>query len=251
MNTQERAELEKMEELRKVIEASPLTQKIKEEKAAETLATRQEAGGKLEVLRKKQAKVIPKLREAMEDKEAKYLEVKVLLDAALGELQTARTTLSGENNSFDSDIRNQEAILYESADPRIDEAIQFFRDKFDELRKPGRISSRGMKVESNLFTDVKTLTTETNKAAVLEAIFYCQNSIKLLKRLKLSPEFHIEGIQELKDKLPSIEVYQEVSGESPAWPRINTDPLNLFKSDSQLDWEMGKLNEDFKKLMRK
>ncbi|MFH0789565.1 MAG: hypothetical protein V2B13_18390 [Pseudomonadota bacterium] len=251
MKEHERKELEKLEELRKTIEASPLTKQIIAEEAAAILATRTETAGKIEVLKKEWEKVIPRLQADLEAKEAKYKKAKATLDADLGELQSARAALSSENNNFDTEIRNQEAILFETADPRIDEGIQFFRDKLDDLRKPGKISSRGMKVELNLFTDTKTLTTESNADAVHEAILYCQNSIKLLEAMKLWPEFHIEGIQELKDELPSIDVYQEVTGQKPAWPRINTDPRSLFKSDSQMDWELGKLNEKFKKLMGK
>jgi hypothetical protein len=251
MKDHEKKELEKLEELQKTIEASPLTQQIKAEKAAEVLAKRRAAAEAIEVLKKERGEVIPRLQADIDAKEAKYKKAKAALDADLGELQKVKAALSSERNSFDTDIRNQEAILYESADPRIDETITFFREKLEELRKPGRISSRGMKVEVNLFTDTKTLTTESNADAVHEAILYCQNSIKLLEAMKLSPEFHIEGIQELKDGIPSIEVFQEVSGQKPAWPRINTDPRSLFKSDDQLSWELGKLNEKFKKVMGK
>lgn len=246
MKAQEQAEMEKMEELQKVIEASPLTQKIKEEKAAEILAKRREAAGKIEVLKKERDEVIPRLRSNIDAKEVAYLKAKAALDVLFDKLRTAKTALSGENCQFDNDIRLQEQILYETADPRIDEGIQFFRDKLDDLRKPGRVSSRGMNVERNIFTDTKTLTTESNKGAVLTALAYCQAAIKGLEELKLWPEFHIEGIQELKDELPSIEVYQEVTGEKPL-PRINTAPP--LKSDSQLTWELSKLNEKFKKVM--
>jgi Skp family chaperone for outer membrane proteins len=244
----EKAEMEK---LLKTIEAHPLTKQIIAERAAETLVRRKEAAGKIEVLKKEREEVIPRLQSDIDAKEAKYLKAKAALDADLGELQKVKTALSSERNSFDTDIRNQEAILIQSADPAIDAAITFFQDKLDWLRSPGRISSRGMTVERNLITDTKTLTTETNEGGVLTALAYCQAAIKRLEALKLSPEFHIEGIQELKDALPSIEVYQEVSGEKPLPGSKGINPRHLLKSDSQLDWEMGKLNERFEKLMRK
>lgn len=244
-------EAEKLTELLKKADGHPMMKAILAEEAAAILAKRTEAAGKIEVLKKQREEVIPRLRADIEAKEGAYLKAKTALDADLGELQKVKAALSSENNNFDTEIRNYEAVLYETADPVIDEGIQFFRDKLDELRKPGKISSRGMKVEVNLRADTKTLTTETNADAILNAMKYCQAAIKGLEALKLSPEFRIEGIQELKDELPSIDVYQEVTGQKPAWPRINTDPRSLFKSDSQMDWEMGKLNEKFKKLMRK
>jgi hypothetical protein len=108
-----------------------------------------------------------------------------------------------------------------------------------------------MTVERNIFTDIKTLTTETNEGAIKGAMSYCMAAIKGLEALKLSPEFHIEGIQELKDALPSIEVYQEVTGEKPLPRPWAVNPRDFLKSDSQMEWEMGKLNEKFKKVMGK
>ena len=244
-------EAEKLTELLKKADGHPMMKAILAEEAAAILAKRTDAAGKIEVLKKGRDEVILRLRADIDAKEGKYEEAEAALDAALGELQTAKHALSSENHNFDTEIRNQETVLYETADPRIDEGIQFFRDKLDELRKPGRISSRGMKVERNLFTDTKTVTVESNADAVYEAIFYCQNSIKLLEALKLWPEFHIEGIQELKDELPSIEVYQEVSGKKPLPGSKGINPRHLLKSDSQLAWEMDKLNEKFKKVMGK
>ncbi len=250
MKAQERMELEKMEDLRKIIEASPLTQKIKDEKAAEVLAKRKEAAGKIEVLKKEREEVIPRLRADIEAKEGACLKAKAALDAVLSELRTAKGELSSEGYQRDNEICQYEAVLYETADPLIDEGIQFFRDKLDDLRKPGRISSRGMTVENNLIADTKTLTTETNKNAVLGALAYCQAAIKLLEALKLSPEFHIEEIQRLKDRIPSIDEYQEVSEKKPFWPR-DINPRDLLKSDSQMTWELSKLNEKFQKWLRK
>jgi uncharacterized protein with PIN domain len=251
MKKEEKLKEERLAELLKKADGHPMMKAILAEEAAAILAKRTEAAGKIEVLKKEQEEVIPRLRADIDAKEGKYKKAKAALDADLGELQTARATLSSESQSFDTAIRQQETILFESADPRIDETITFFREKLDDLRKPGRISSRGMTVDRNLFTNTKTVTVETNKNAVLGALSYCMAAIKGLEALKLSPEFHIEGIQELKDALPSIEVYQEATGEKPLPGSKGINPRDLLKSDSQLGWELGKLNEKFKKLMGK
>ena len=236
--------------LPKWMEDHPLTKKIKADLEAENLAKRQEAAGKIEALRKKQADSRPKLQADIEAKEAKFKKAKAALDIAGGEFQAARHSLSRESYKFDSEIRIYEAILLETADPLIDEAILLFRDKIDDLRKPGRITSRGMETEKNMFTETVTRTTETNSGAVLGAMRYCMAAIKKLEELKLVPEFSAEKIQELKDALPSIDVWQEVTGEKP-FERINTDPRSFLPSDSEMDWKIGKLNEKFKKLIRK
>ena len=249
MKQEEKLKEERLAELLKKADGHPMMKAILAEEAAAILTKREEAAGKIKGLRKEQSEAIPKLREAVKEKEDIYLKVKADLDAAQDEINSARRALSMESQSFDSEISRQEQLLIESADPALGAAITFFRDRLDYFLSPGRISFRGMKVEVNLFTDTKTLTTESNADAVHEAILYCQNSIKLLEAMKLWPEFHIEGIQELKDELPSIDVYQEIIGQKPAWPRINTDPRSLFKSDSQLAWEMDKLNAKFQKVM--
>ena len=172
------------------------------------------------------------------------------LDAAQDEINSAKVALSREGNSFDADIRLQEKILYETFDPRIDEGIEFFQAKLDWLRSPGRISSRVLNVERNLITDTKTVTGESNADALLEAILYCQSSIKILEGLKLSPECHIEEIQELKDGIPSIDLYTKpLKGEKPLPGSKGINPLHLLPSDSELDWKFGKLMQKFKKVM--
>ena len=173
------------------------------------------------------------------------------MEAAGGEWNAARAALQSENYQRDNKIRQHKQVLYETADSLIDETIQFFRAKIDDLQKPGRISSRGLETVRNVFTETVTMTTETNRGAVLGAMQYCRDAIKGLEALKLSPEFHIELMQELKDAIPSIEVYQDVTGEKPMEGSRGINPRSLFKSDDQLSWEMGKLDEKFKKLMRK
>ncbi len=86
-------------------------------------------------------KSIPLLLADRDAKEAKYKEAKAALDTAGGEFQTARAAVSSESQSFDHAISRQEMILLESADPALDEAITFFREKLDWLRDPIRIST--------------------------------------------------------------------------------------------------------------
>jgi len=208
----EKAEMEK---LLKTIEGHPLTKQIIAERAAETLARRKETAGKIEVLKKEREEVIPRLQSDIDAKEAKYLKAKAALDADLGELQKVKAALSSERNSFDTDIRNQEAILIESADPAIDAAITFFQDKLDWLRSPGRISRTAGGAERNIFTWKKTVKEESNAPAVRDALAYCQAAIKALEQMKLTPALDVEKIERMKTGVPSIDVYTEVTGEKP------------------------------------
>lgn len=249
MEEHEQKEFERLKKLADELDRHPATKQQREKEAAETLSKRTAAAAKIEALRKEQADSLPKLQADIDGKEAKFKKAKAALDVAGGEWNAARAALSSENYQRSNEISQQEAILYESADPLIDETIQFFRAKIDDLRKPGRISSRGMNIEKNLFTDRKKITVETNEGAVLGAIQFCREAIKGLEALKLSPEFHIELMQELKDALPSIEVYQEVTGEKPTENSKGRSFASYFKSEDQSNFEVSKLLKKADKLL--
>ena len=240
-----------MEKLAAEIERNPLTKKFRQEEAIKTLAMRQEAAAKLKTLRREQSEVIPKLREAVEDREIAYLNLKTTLDAAGGELQRARAELSSENNNFDSAIGTLEADLIESADLRIEEGIEFFRAKLHWLRLPGRISRTACGSERNIFTMEKTVTEESNVQAINDAMKYCQVTIKELEKMKLSPTLNPEWIEELKGVVPRIDIFIETTGTKPIPGSRGINPRDLLKSDGQLSWEMRKINEKFQKVMRK
>jgi hypothetical protein len=243
---------EKLAALLKEAEDSPIVKQLRTEKAAATLATRMEAAGKIEGLKKERDEVIPILIEDRDAKEAKYKEAKAALDAAGGEYQTARGAVSGRSQSFDNAISRQETILLETADPAIDEAITFFRKKLDWLREPGRISRDARGAEVNIFTETVTRTTASNVPAIHSALNYCQAAIKALEQMKLCPELDVGKIEELKGNIPRIDVYTEFSGEKPVGRTIaGVNPRMLLPSDSQMDWEIAKVNERYKEIMRR
>jgi multidrug efflux pump subunit AcrA (membrane-fusion protein) len=250
MKSHEKKELEKLEELRKTIESSPLTTQIIAEKAAANMAIRREAAMKIDALMKERETAIPKLQADLEAKERKYQTAKTALDIAADEYNHARQGLSSESNAFDSQIRNHEAILVETADPALDEAMQFFNDKLSFLRSPGRISRTVIGAERNIFTWTKETHVESNLPAVRDALAFCQAAIRELERLKLSPEVDLEMIERMKAAIPDIDVYSEIDGEKDL--ERGTDPtqtLARLASDSLSDWSMKKLDEKFLKVM--
>ena len=248
MKYAEKAEREKMEILLETIDQHPLTIKVREDKAAEVLATRQGIALKVAALRNEQDLTIPKLQDEQEIKEAKYAEAKAALEGAAEEVRAAVLALRSERFAFDNTIRNCEASLLESADPAIDAAIMFFRDKLDYLRTPGRLSRSAIGAERNLISWKKKTFEENNTQAVHDALRYCQAAITTLESWKLLPELDAEKIAALKAGIPRIDVYMEHTGER-SMEKINTDPRSLLPSDSQIEWSIGKLNEKFKKIM--
>jgi hypothetical protein len=232
------------------MEDHPLTKKIKADEVAAILSKRKAAAERIEAIKKEYGNLPAKQNEIDE-----MIERIAMLDKDRAELEAAinlkRQAIMIEKNGIESDIKQEEEILLATYDPALDEIEKFFHDKFEELRRPGKVSCRGMDVERNLFTGKKIVTVESNESAVLAAMQYCRSAIKRVGEMRLLPEFPQEELQKMKDALPSIDVWQEVTGQKPAWPRIDTDPRSQFRSDSQMDWEIGKLNEKFKKLMRK
>ena len=152
MKEHERKELERMEKLAKTIEKSPLTQQIIAEEAAAILAKRTEAAEKIEVLKKEQGEIIPRLQADLAGAETKFKTAKAALDAATVEFNKAKAALYSENNRISHGIGLQEQILFETADPALDAAITFFKEKLDFLRSPGRIDHIAGGSVRNIFT---------------------------------------------------------------------------------------------------
>ena len=217
MNTKEKTEKkeEKLTELLSQAESHPIMQKIKAEKSAAILATRLEAAGKIEGLRKEQAKAIPKLQNELKVKESTYLTAKARLQTVQDEFQAAKAVLASEVHRITHAISQQEGILFETSDPLLDDATTFFREKLAWLRSPGRISSNRLGGERNLFTEKVTLKAESNVDAINSALRFCMDAIKELEKMKLTPELDKVKIERLKDELPRIDIYRESTGEKP------------------------------------
>jgi len=241
--------IEKIEKLTDEFENTPLLKKLREEQAAETLQKRQKAASIIEAMEEERDKIIPQLQEDHLKKEAKFNEAKALMETASGEFQGATYALARGRQKFEYSIGREKVILLETAPEEIQTAIQFFQEKLSFLRSPGRISFTAGGSVRNIFTMKKTVVGESNRDAVRAALFYCQSAIKELENLKLSPALDMEKIGKMKAGIPDIDVYSESTGEKPL--ERAPDPLAWRKTDSQMDWEMGKLNEKIKKVIKR
>jgi hypothetical protein len=239
---------EKLAKLIQTIEQHPLTGKIRQDKAAETLTARQEAAGQLQALRKEQAEAVGRLQASVAEIERAFNQAKSALAIASREYTQAHTSCKLENSGFESQIGIQQRILSETHDPGIDEAILFFRTKLDWLRAPGRIDSRARSAERNIFTMSKQICRESNEGGVLAAISYCQQAIKALEEFTFCPEFDLNRVEQLKSGMPSIEIYEEITAEKPL-EKINNPALAGCISASEADWMLSKLGAKFDKVM--
>jgi len=91
---------------------------------------------------------------------------------------------------------------------------------------------------------------ETNHDAVIAALRYCMDAVAEIERMKLDPALDVEKIERMKTGIPDIGIFSEITGEGP-FPKTAADvnPRDLLKSDSQIEWEIGKLLEKVKKVM--
>ena len=106
--------------------------------------------------------------------------------------------------------------MIRTADPQIDEAIDFFREKLDFLRQDGRISTQRFGVKSrDFFKNKINSKISSNFESVGSAMKYCQKAIKTLELWKLEPELDLGKIEDLKSGIPSIDTFQETDCERP------------------------------------
>lgn len=228
----------------------PLVVRIRTEKEAEVLAKRQEAAAKIALLQKEQEETLPKLRAELKAKETKYIELRAALDAALNEVKLARASLYRENLQLQNRIEQEKVLLYETAWPEIQDAMNFFYDKLEFLRSPGRISWISAGAEINVFTDTKKVNKENNVPAILSAVAYGQNALAALEQMKLIPSLDVQIIEKMKKEIPDINIFTDAMSEHPlAGSTKSINPRDLLPSDGAMNYKIGKLNEKFNDLM--
>lgn len=213
MSTTAKVEAERMERLLERIEAHPLTAKVRADEAAATLEKRKAAAERIAALEREWAEARPAMQAEIDG----LTEQLAHLDAERRELQTEidrkRVTLAHERAGNEGRIGQQREILLGSYAREIDAAFEFFRDRLDELRRPGKISTNALGAERNIFTEIKTVKAETNANAVHAALTYCMEAVKTLEQMRLVPEVDLPRIEALKAEIPKIDVYEEVTAE--------------------------------------
>jgi hypothetical protein len=248
MRVQEQVEMEKMEKLREMIEGSPLTQKIKEEKAAEILAKRKETRQKVDQLQV-HLESLPSADEAVAEFKAELSilqDREQLLKQKINEKDLA---LRSEKFEIENEKGRLETTLWETSDPLINGAITFFQNRREVLFHKS-IDRQTYVEEKNLINWTKKLISFSNARSIAAALAYCLACIHALEDMRFEPVLDASRIESMKRGIPNTDEMTGVSGEKPM-EKINTDPRSLLESDSQITWELSKLNEKFQKWLRK
>jgi hypothetical protein len=218
----------------KMIQEHPLTQTLLAEQAAETLAARQQTAARLAALKQEAAETLPEL-----EQEAAALRVELeTLDRQrldiLDRQRTAAARLMAERQRYDRAHRTSESELIDSADPRINEAIQFFRDEYDALRRKA-VHKDARQGKRNLFTMRRQVVHFTNHPAIVAALEYCRQATVELEALKLVPAMDTERIEALKASIPDADAMSEYTGDKMLDPGPLAPGRHCFPLDSEYD----------------
>lgn len=169
-----------------LIEAHPLTQKLREEREAEILQVRKEAGERLARLKEEAARVLSELqaaedaaREAVKEHDKRRRELEGAISRAAAARAEERLRLERETSAA-------ERVLLENYSEKIDEATRFFRERFEALRQKTPDSDK-RKEGTNIFTEKKIFTVYSNYGAITPALRYIRAAISELEAMKLTP----------------------------------------------------------------
>jgi DNA repair exonuclease SbcCD ATPase subunit len=204
------SKLQELEKLKETIE--PLTKKIEQEKAVEILAKRRTAADRIQALRH-EAEGLIEIQTQIDGLIEKLADIDRARQELIAAIAEKRLKLGMERGGTEGEIQREEEILYGSYNSGIDEAIQFFRTKLDYLRSPGRITHDKLGGQRDLIRETVIVTAESNADAVHSAIKYCMARIADLEKMKLEPELDPQKIEEMKTRIPPIDVYTEFTGE--------------------------------------
>ncbi|MDX9788031.1 MAG: hypothetical protein RBT11_14700 [Desulfobacterales bacterium] len=206
---------EKVKQMFEKIQKSPMLKKMEEEEKAELLTRRHETAGRIKEAEKARDAEIPRLKADVARLEQRVKAAQKALNEAVDSFRLAKAGLMGAGHRFETEIAGLHAVLNETYDRRIDEGLAFFQDRLAHLREPGRISRVSGGARRNLIGMTKTVKEASNRQAVLSALTYCQDSLRRLEDMKLSPEFDLDAIDLLKKGIPSIDAFTEIESERP------------------------------------
>ena len=209
-------QINELEALTGELKRSSAFQAMRAEESARLLKEREAAAAELGELEAEQGEKAQEWQGTMVEAEGLVAESKASYErelAALGMLQRERYQ---SGFAFNAKINEKANFLRSTANPQIDEAIQFFIEKLEWLRSTGRLSTqRTGGVKRNLFSKTQASHVESNLQGVNDALKYCQEAMKTLEVSKLLPAVDETKIESLKEGVPSIENYTSHEAERP------------------------------------
>ena len=213
----------------------------KRKAAAEALAT---IDGETEKKIRGIIKTISEAEKVAAEAEKAHQEARARVDAL-------RAERAGAGAGAERQKRAHHAFLFDTADNRIDQAVQWFRDRFDELRRGTAIQQRH-RGKFDLLHLTREISTVSNHQARVAALAYCRSAIETLQGMKLQAEVDQEALQALAKGLPNPEMaFTETTGRKPEKDISDVPYWARFKSDDLHELEMDHLMKKADSLKRK
>jgi hypothetical protein len=213
------------------IEQSDFYQELIRKEQAELVGKRKAAAEALANIDAETAKKAKGLAQTIQEAQKVCAEAERAFQEAkerVNQLTVKRMSLS---YTAQSEKDQHMAFLAETSDPRIDQAVQWFQDQFDALRR-GETIQRTHRGGFDLAHMQRKVLTTSNQAARVRALTYCRKAIGTLQEMKLQAELDQEKLASLAEKMPDpSNDFDEVQGrktergwsDMPSWARFKTD----------------------------
>ncbi len=240
--------MENMSERLERLEKNPAFQRLQQEEKEKIRAERQQAAQEIERIKTESSEILEQIQADRETAAAELQEAEKELKAKKETLARLDHEIYTERHRADREINQNQQKLLTSYDPAIDQAIDFFRDEFERIRKTNT-SWQTHQDGIDMIGFKKKLVSYSNKNSILRALKYCREAIQGLEAAKLDPDFDPARIEAVKLGIPDPGELEEFKGDKPLKDAADVSPMMQLKSDSQLEWEMNKLDQKFKKVM--
>ena len=211
---------QKAKELLESLESHPMAQEIRQKKAAEVLEQRRAWSLEIQVLESEKAEKLYELSGMRAEMEERMRIAKVCLEDAERKVSLAYHEEQAFAHKAGIALQHLRGELHESADPRIDEGIQFFRDEHGRLRSvtPAKYGhSEGL----DLVRLEKKVTIGSTYPAIVRRMEHCRQAIQALEDQKMMVEYDPAIFDRLKAGLPALDEYTEFSGSRPTLRNVS------------------------------
>ena len=232
-----------------LLETDPGFLALREKKEAENLKVRRQAAAVVKKTQKELEAELPPLRNVVAEVEQELKSHAEIHVALMDKLRAAKLALAQEQGRLERVKNESERVLLTTYDQSIDEAIEFFRNKFEEVRQRSVHHDRHGS-DLNLIHQTKEVRVSSNYPAICSALTYCREAIETLELVKLRPVFAVDKIEALKKNIPDTNEMTETDTEKPMAGSKGFRPRDLLPSDDQHDYEMRQLDAKTKKVMR-
>lgn len=213
----EKNEIENMKELVESFKETPAYKELVEKKRQELLNQRKAWIEERDALKEKGKKTYLSYEQPLKDARAEVARLEKELEQARIKAGNLWREQSRETDKINRKINALNAELVETADKAIDEAIEFFKETGERIRRLDPHTQTRLQ-DVNIIPDAgeKTYAVFSNSESIKAAVIYCQAAVEELEGLKLcAAEVSLEAIENLKKNIPDHTEIREYTQKKP------------------------------------